>query len=215
MTTTMFTYELALPLFDMIKNKNDIKCLILKKNLINIFVNQPVPPARYFDDHWKRRMLQIACVIGDLPLLKYLIINDDKFVWNKYENYDIIAWAARFGHLHIMKYAHKNGCTWHSYVTTIAVENKHLVCLKYALENGCLLHRDAIYTAVINKQLDFVKYFYEKQYQFDIRIIKAAISAGSWEILRYLYSSGHSLYKSDLKPFELNILSSKIPGFYY
>ena len=46
-------------------------------------------------------------------------------------------YAAKYGHLECLKYAHENGCPWDEVTCSEAAENGHLECLKYAHENGC------------------------------------------------------------------------------
>lgn len=45
--------------------------------------------------------------------------------------------AAEFGHLHILKYLHENGCGWDAGTTRMALKYRHWDCLRYALLNGC------------------------------------------------------------------------------
>ena len=45
--------------------------------------------------------------------------------------------AVAIGHLHIILYAHENGCRWDESTCEYAAKNGHLNILQYAHENGC------------------------------------------------------------------------------
>jgi hypothetical protein len=49
----------------------------------------------------------------------------------------VCAYAARGGHLDLLKWARKNGCLWNSNTCTNAARGGHLELLKWARENGC------------------------------------------------------------------------------
>jgi len=66
--------------------------------------------------------------------------------------------AAQYGHLECLKYAHEDGYGWHPRTTRIAAENGHLECLRYAHENGCEWHPDTTYIAAINGHLECLRY---------------------------------------------------------
>lgn len=115
----------------LIKHINNIKCLILKKNLINFMSNDVIS--------------YIACEIGDVFLLRYSheeryswYFNTFQYTWYK----GITTHNAKNGHLECLKYAHENGCPWSYETTKYAAENGHLDCLIYALENKCPWHPD-------------------------------------------------------------------------
>jgi len=46
-------------------------------------------------------------------------------------------WAAKKGHLDVLKFLHENGCSWNEETCKAAAEKGHLDVLKYAWENGC------------------------------------------------------------------------------
>ena len=99
-----------------------------------------------------------AAVTGNLALVRWLR-EVKKFDWNAWT----INAAARFGHLHIVKYCmkhkcpcmlacalaaasghldtlkylHENGVPWDYKTCYYARENNHLECLVHALDNGC------------------------------------------------------------------------------
>lgn len=45
--------------------------------------------------------------------------------------------AAEYGHLHILKYLHRNRCGWNANTSRAAFKNMHWSCLRYANQNGC------------------------------------------------------------------------------
>jgi len=47
------------------------------------------------------------------------------------------AWAAEHGHLEVLKWARENGCPWDSLTCARAAEHGHLEVLKWAHENNC------------------------------------------------------------------------------
>ena len=49
----------------------------------------------------------------------------------------IRAYAAREGHLEILKWAREHGCEWDSFTCANAALGGHLETLKWARENGC------------------------------------------------------------------------------
>jgi hypothetical protein len=46
-------------------------------------------------------------------------------------------YAARNGHLEVLKWARENGCSWNENTCTYAAKNGHLEVLKWAIMNRC------------------------------------------------------------------------------
>lgn len=167
--------NLSLLLFTILNNKSDIKCLYLKKTLID-FSN-------------KRKICDIVCKIGDASLLKYAHENGNEFELN------ITLVAAVGGHLDCLKYVYENNMLiWHPKTTYIAAKHGHLSCLKYAYENGCPWDPMTVLGAMKNKHIDCVKYAHEVH----LKMIEDTNSStcelgGSSDI--YFYSCN---YKSDV-----------------
>jgi hypothetical protein len=46
-------------------------------------------------------------------------------------------WAAQHGHLHIIQWAHSNGCPWDDRTCSAAARYGHLNILQWVRENGC------------------------------------------------------------------------------
>lgn len=156
--------QLLLTLLTIIKDKNNIKCLLLKRNLCNLEgVMSDRFDHRWWDDDYceykqiKMRddMCRIAASIGDLFLLKYLHQND--YEWDEMTP----ACAALGGHLECLKYAYENRCKWNGRIMEYAAENGHLECAKYALETGCRWHGMAVEMAAYGGHLDCLKHAYE------------------------------------------------------
>lgn len=79
-------------LLTIIKDKNNIKCLLLKKNLC--------------EQDKKQTIFVITAAIGDLSMLIYAHKNG----FSPHEN--TTAYAAYNGHIACLKYAHENGFLW-------------------------------------------------------------------------------------------------------
>lgn len=135
-------------LLRLIKDKNNIKCLIIKKYLLDLLSHDLI-----FD---------IACEIGDVILLQYSYknlrhIHDNRHLW-----YDGITMRiAKNGHIACLKYAHENGCPWDDATTKYAAQNGHMNCLKYAHENGCPWDDATTKYAAENEHIDCLIYALE------------------------------------------------------
>ena len=78
--------------------------------------------------------------------LKYIIYFREivKCKWDVF----IPAFAAKKGHLHILKYVREHGCPWNEDTINDAASGNSLECLKYAHENGCPWDDSCMYNAV-------------------------------------------------------------------
>lgn len=155
MSDSLFKYGLSFLLLKICKDKEDIKCLIWKKNLFD-YIKKDHNKMDYTSTH----TCEIIGEIGDLPLLKYAHENGCK--WDEYT----IGCAAEYGHLDCIKYAHENGCKWHENTTSIAARFGHLDILKYANENGCSWNQTTAYFAAINQKMDCLQYAHEVHMAF-------------------------------------------------
>ena len=75
--------------------------------------------------------------------------------------------AAKNGHLHCLKYAHEQGCEWDEYTCKDAAKNGHLHCLTYAHEQGCPWGEGTCKAAAKNGHLHCLTYAHEQGCQWD------------------------------------------------
>jgi len=106
-------------------------------------------------------------------------------------------YAAYYGHLECLKYAHENGCPWDKYTCEYAAYNGHLECLKYAHENGCPWGADTCINAVTNGHLECLKYAHENGCSWDESICEKAAEYGHLECLKYALEHNCPYTKND------------------
>ena len=82
--------------------------------------------------------IQDAATKGHLQCLKHLRgkyeFDESLYLLDEWRNAG--NWAAIYGHLDCLRYAHENGCPPHKSVCVDAAIGGHLACLRYAHENG-------------------------------------------------------------------------------
>lgn len=136
------TDYLSFMLFTLLNKRSDIKCLYLKKTLVN-YSN-------------KNNLCHILCIVGDAHMLMYAHKNGCKF------DYNITLVAAVRGHRDCLKYIYENDkYKWHPKTTYVAAKHGHLSCLKYAYENKCRWDKLTVFAAIENKQIECVRYIHE------------------------------------------------------
>lgn len=185
--------KLLLTLLTIIKYKNNIKCLLMKRNLCNLEgVMSDRLDYRWWDDHYceykqikmQDDMCRIAASIGDLSLLKYL--HQNEYEWDEMTP----ACAAEGGHLECLKYAHQNGCEWNGRIMECAAQNGYLECVKYALENGCKWHGVAVEMAAYGGHLECLKHALENGGKRNAYSLTDAAQRGYEESLIYAKKTG-------------------------
>lgn len=156
MSDRLFEYGLSFLLLKICKDKEDIKCLIFKKNSFD-YIKKGYDKMGYpISTH----VCKIICKIGDLPLLKYAHKNGCKFG-------DLASfYAVQAGHLDCVKYLHENGCEWYYATTSEAAKIGRLDILKYAHENGCPWNTKTAFEAALHKHLDCLLYANEVHIEF-------------------------------------------------
>ncbi|AJF97380.1 ankyrin repeat protein [Pandoravirus inopinatum] len=70
---------------------------------------------------------------GRTDMLAWLFANEVAYSWNS----NILAMAARYGHLDCLKLAHRSGIKWDEKVALAAARGGHVDCLAYARDYGC------------------------------------------------------------------------------
>jgi hypothetical protein len=77
------------------------------------------------------------------------------------------AYAAREGHLELLKWARENGCDWDSRTCANAAEGGHLELLKWARENGCPWDWRTCADAAREGHLELLKWAHENGCDWD------------------------------------------------
>lgn len=150
----LFGRQLNILLFKTLKDKLNIKCLILKKNIINCKYKYSS-----FEQHYNGYSLSnVAAEIGDLSLLIYM--NSNEHPWNE----RTIDYAAGNGHVHIIKYLRANGHKWWHTTFSHASASGSLDTIKWLHVNGCPCDEYAITDAAAYGHLDIVKWFHANDY---------------------------------------------------
>lgn len=167
----MFNKELSLLLFKICQNKENIKCLILKKNV--------------FGCSDKSEICTIACDIGDLFLLKYAHNNECQYTD------DTIHIASMKGQLSCLKYLHehwmrpKDNIDYDNIITMAG--NGHLDCIQYVYEQGYKLHHRITLYAAMGGYLSILKYAYEHGSGLDESAAFGAANNGHIDCLNYIH----------------------------
>jgi hypothetical protein len=123
-----------------------------------------------------------AAKAGDIESLQHMMSSPD-FEWHP----DTTSFAAQYGHLEFLKFAHKHGCPWGFHTCACAAFGGHLDCLKFAYEHGAPLRSFTLNEAITNSHFEYIKYVCEKGYPVS-NIHSCLAAARSLECLKYLYS---------------------------
>lgn len=135
--------------------------------------------------------------------------------------YRHVFFAAKNGHLEVLKYAHENGCPWNVKICSYASLNGHLEVLKYAHDNDCPWDNETCSNAAYNGQLEVLKYAYENDCPWDNETCSNTIVNGHSDILKWLIDGGnckccgkHHKEKQGFQYFLSNIVN-KITYYFY
>lgn len=88
-------------------------------------------------------------------------------------NHNICMIAAKFGHMHCLKYAHEHGAPWNITTCENAVVYGHIDCLRYAHHNGCSITLPYIWKRKTNTTLydvavySFISFVQESNLDFN------------------------------------------------
>ena len=83
---------------------------------------------------WDEWTIRTAACRGNLEMVKYCVANECPI------DEKACAWAARCGHLEVLKYLHEEvKAPWNYWAVRYAHENNQLECLQYLLDNNCPL----------------------------------------------------------------------------
>ena len=120
---------------------------------------------------------------GDIRMLKYL------YKGREWDN-RLLKYAARNGHLDVIKYAMKKKCGKCPHAPGMAALGGHLDILKYFDENGFEKNRDVSYLAAMYGHLDVIKWAHENQYPWDGWTIKLARKKNHHNVVQYALHNG-------------------------
>ena len=101
-----------------------------------------------------------------------------------------VTYAARSGHLEILKWARANGCDWDKFTYVEATRGGHLEVLQWAHDNGC--PRD-VYTcknAAEFGQFEILKWALANGYAYNDEICYYAAMHGNFVMLKFLVEYG-------------------------
>ena len=104
--------------------------------------------------------------------------------------------AAGNGRLACLKYAHRNGCPWHTDACTAAAGSGHIECLKYAHEHGCPWDTQTCDAAAGGGHLACLQYAHEHGCPWTSETCWEAIMKGEFKCLRYAQKHGCPLGES-------------------
>ena len=120
-------------------------------------------------------------------------------VWygdHAYKGHPYAKWyAAKNGHLEILKYLHEQGYPWHFFCMTDAAFRGHLDCLKYARDHGCGWHPELIGWAASGGHLEILKYLHEHGCPRDENLV-LEVEIENLDCLKYLLEQGYSWKKT-------------------
>jgi hypothetical protein len=72
------------------------------------------------------------------------------------------SYAAKNGHLEVLKWARLNGCPWDEWTCASAAENGHLEVLKWSRLNGCPWDEETCSYAAENGHLEVLKWAFQR-----------------------------------------------------
>lgn len=200
-------------LFQTCLNKNDIKCLIFKKNLLYFAAKQMgYEYSLYYTSSFLKinRVVGHVAFVGDLPLLKFIIANGN-YKSSEFYHYDydsslelnsnrhifyMIEYASLGGHIEMVKHLTNNKPNpLHIRATIYAAAGGHLELLKYLHGNGYpwehdgyIKHcaREAFSDAVRFGHLHVINYLLEYGCPTDPCALEIAKYMGHKDIYNYL-----------------------------
>jgi len=115
---------------------------------------------------------------------------------NKAKAINLCTYAAKYGYLEVLKYAHENGCPWSSDTCAQASADGQLECLRYMHENGCSWDKSTCAGAAGGGHLDCLIFAHENGCEWDSATCAQAAMSGHLECLAYAHENG-CLWDSD------------------
>jgi hypothetical protein len=99
-------------------------------------------------------------------------------------------YAAKGGHLELLKWARQNGFPWDSDTCDNAAEGGHLELIKWARENGCPWDSGTCAEAALGGQLEVLKWARENGCPWDSDTCAYAALGGHLEVLKWAMENG-------------------------
>ena len=99
-------------------------------------------------------------------------------------------WAAKNGHLDVLKWARSEGCPWNSWTCTNAARNGYLDILKWARANGCPWDAWTCAYAANDGHLDVLKWLRSADCPWDTKTYAFAAENGHLDILKWARENG-------------------------
>ena len=132
---------------------------------------------------WNSRTINAAAEQGNLEMVKYCVANECPIDKNA------CAWAARCGHLEVLKYLHEEvKAPWESCTSSWAAKNGNLHILEYLVERN--IDKYSTYVcceAARYGHLDCLKYLHETaKAPWDYRAVREAHKENQTECVQYL-----------------------------
>lgn len=112
----------------------DVQCFVAGGHLNcleYVHATQPI----FINTHCMVWLYHVAVSHGHQHILQFLY-----HIKPHANGVDLVAGAARHGHLNCLLFLHEQGCPFHENTTAIAAINGHSDCLQYAVEHGCPMH---------------------------------------------------------------------------
>lgn len=180
--------DLIVILLSIIKNKDDIKCLIFKKNLYEILYNKP---EWYVYDEYgryagKNSLCSIATAVADIFLLKYGCDRD------YYMDSETLKNAVCGGHMECIKYLHENRDRLYIYVWQFEIQQKQRVCLGTAINDW---DKQVLNYAAEGGHINCIKYLRENGYKWNKHATLSAAKEGHLSILMFVHENGCSWHE--------------------
>ena len=99
-------------------------------------------------------------------------------------------WAARGGHLEVLRWARWSGCVWNATTCEWAAAGGHLEVLRWARENGCEWNARTCAGAAQGGHLEVLRWARENGCEWDARTCAFAAQGGHPEVLRWARENG-------------------------
>jgi hypothetical protein len=102
----------------------------------------------------------------------------------------LCAYAARGGHLEVLKWSRENGCPWDKWTCEYAAKGGHFEVLKWARENGCPWDENTCYLAAEGGYLEVLKWARDNDCPWDEATCANAAYRGHLEVLKWARENG-------------------------
>jgi hypothetical protein len=126
-----------------------------------------------------------AALYGNMTMIQWLYTNHGS-VFNE----QACAFAARGGHLHILKWLRTKGCCWDRFTCLDAAENGHFEVLQWAKTDGCPWDIYTCSNAAKNGHLAILQWARENGCPWDEYVCTCAAGSGHFEILHWARENG-------------------------